>query len=111
MPPGYEDRYKEFYRKIQCEETIDWELIDHPNPKSIVAALIQLQAAYLRGNSLQSAYESEEWRTIWESAVTEHNSLNRSDEERLECQLDWNNKGEIQKRIEKLQKFLSDRQA
>ena len=101
LPLGYEDRFNEFFSKIESENIIDWDLIDPAYPESIVAALLLLQAAPL-------CSEPENWQGIWNNAVAEYNSRN---EENLDRKLDWDDKEKIQKQIENLKKFLSGRQA
>ena len=101
LPPVYEERFKEFFSKIENENIIDWGLIDPTYPESIVAALLLLQAAPF-------CSEPENWQNIWKNAVKEYNSLS---DKNLDEDIKWDNKEKIQEQIEKLKTFLSDRQA
>ena len=101
LPPGYEDRFNDFFHKIENENIIDWDLIDPTYPESIVAALLLLHAAPL-------CSEPEKRKNIWESAVAEYNSRSK---EKLDKKLNWGNTEKIQEQAKKLNKFLSGRQA
>ena len=99
LPPGYDERFNQFFDKIEKKDIIDWNLIDPTYPESIVAAVTLLEAAR-QGCSVSNKAD---WDSIYEKAVNEYNSRGGEIKDKAFPSQDY----DIVGRIEELKKFLS----